>query len=57
MKEIEIVVPDTGNKTNFYSFVIYDHTSCKCGNTTERKERKLVRKDGREDNFRTGRFI
>ena len=53
MKEIEIVVPDPGNKTNFYSYVIYNHTSCKCGLKNERKERKLVKKDGREDNFKT----
>ena len=54
MEEIEIVVPDTSNKTKFYSYVIYNHTSCKCGKENERKERKLIRKDGREDNFKTG---
>ena len=28
--KIEIVVPDLGNKTKFYKYVIYNHTSCKC---------------------------
>ena len=55
--KIEIVVPDTGDKTKFYSYVIYNHTSCKCGKENERKERKLIRKDGREDNFTIGWFI
>jgi hypothetical protein len=36
--EIEIVVPDTTNKdrdssdkNKFYKYVVYNHTSCKCG--------------------------
>ena len=38
-ENITIVVPDTGNKTEFYSYVIYNHTSCKCGTMDKRKER------------------
>ena len=43
--EIEIVVPDLTNsyrdplKKEFYKYVVYNHTSCKCGNL---KERKLI---------------
>ena len=55
MEEIEIVVPDTSNKTKYYSYVIYNHTSCKYEpNKTLRKGRKLVKKDGIEYNFKTG---
>ncbi|CAB4027508.1 Hypothetical predicted protein [Paramuricea clavata] len=38
IKEIEIVVPDTTNKDRdsqnekFYKYVVYNHTSCTCGN-------------------------
>ena len=52
--KIEIVVPDTGNKTKFYHYVIYNHTSCKCGREDERKEREPKIKDGREGNFTIG---
>jgi hypothetical protein len=37
MAEIEIVVPDVTNKDRdpsskkFYKYVVYNHTSCKCG--------------------------
>ena len=51
--KIKIVVPDTDDKTKFYSYEIYNHTSCKCGKEHERKERKLVGKA----NFTTGWFI
>ena len=34
--EIEIVVPDVNNEvTKFYQYIIYNHTSCKCGGTPE----------------------
>ena len=35
---ITIVVPDLANRSKFYKYVIYNHTSCKCG------DRKLRRK-------------
>ena len=41
--EIEIVVPDLTNsyrdliKKKFYKYVVYNHTSCKCGKLEERK--------------------
>ena len=41
--EIEIVVPDLTNnyrdliKKKFYKYVVYDHTTCKCGKLEERK--------------------
>ena len=37
---ITIVVPDLGNRSKFYKYVIYNHTSCKCENLTDRKLRK-----------------
>ena len=44
-KDIEIVVPDLTNKDRdpakkqrFYRYVVYNHTSCKCGNLNERKK-------------------
>ena len=45
--EIEIVVPDLTNsyrdpfKKTFYKYVVYSHSSCKCGKL---KERKLYQK-------------
>ena len=34
--EIEIVVPDVNNEVfKFYKYIIYNHTSCKCGGTPE----------------------
>ena len=34
--EIEIVVPDENNEViKFYKYIIYNHTSCKCGGTPE----------------------
>jgi hypothetical protein len=43
-EEIGIVVPDitnkdrdTSNKKKFYGYVIYNHTSCKCGQANYRK--------------------
>ena len=38
--EMEVVVPDLANKKQFYKYVIYNHTSCKCENRTDRKLRK-----------------
>ena len=40
--EIEIVVPDLTNNHRggpklFYKYVVYNHTSCKCGTSEERK--------------------
>ena len=35
---ITIVVPDLGKNSTFYKYVIYNHTSCKCG------DRKLSKK-------------
>ncbi len=43
-KSIEIVVPDLTNKgrdpakQKFYRYVVYNHTSCKCGSLDERKK-------------------
>ena len=37
---ITIVVPDLGKTPKFYKYVIYNHTSCKCENLTDRKLRK-----------------
>ena len=44
MTRIEIVVPDLTNnerdpsKTNkFYKYIVFNHTSCKCGSLSERK--------------------
>ena len=37
MKEIVIVVPDSDpNKQKWYKYVVYDHTSCRCGTLKER---------------------
>ena len=33
--EIEIVVPDLSNEEKFYKYIVYNHTSCKCGDTPE----------------------
>ena len=56
--KIKIVVPDTGDKTKFYSYVIYNHTSCKCeGDETKRKERDPKSNKGGEANFTIGWFI
>jgi hypothetical protein len=50
-EEIEIVVPDLTNKhrdpnneIKFYKHVIYNHTSCQCGNLEDRKRtlRKII---------------
>jgi hypothetical protein len=47
--EIEIVVPDITNKDRdpsskkFYKYVVYSHTSCKCG-TFKYRNRKLYKK-------------
>jgi hypothetical protein len=45
-EEIEIVVPDItnkdrdpNNKKKFYKYVVYNHTSCKCGNLTYRNKK------------------
>ncbi|CAB4019963.1 Hypothetical predicted protein [Paramuricea clavata] len=45
-EEIEIVVPDITNKDRdpnnekkFYKYVVYNHTSCKCGNLTNRNKK------------------
>ena len=54
--KIEIVVPDTGDKTKFYSYVIYNHTSCTCGKENDRKEREPETKNG-TTNFTTGWFV
>ena len=46
--EIEIVVPDLTNsyrdpmKKNFYKYLVYNHTSCKCGELEERKLYKAI---------------
>ena len=44
--EIEIVVPDITNKDRdpsskkkFYKYVVYNHTSCKCGSLTYRNSK------------------
>ncbi|XP_028401245.1 uncharacterized protein LOC114524285 isoform X1 [Dendronephthya gigantea] len=44
MTNIEIVVPDLtnkvrdpGNAKKFYKYIVFNHTSCKCGNLKERK--------------------
>jgi hypothetical protein len=46
MAEIEIVVPDITNKDRdpsskkkFYKYVVYNHTSCKCGKLEDRKKK------------------
>jgi hypothetical protein len=45
MAEIEIVVPDITNKDRdtssktFYKYVVYNHTSCTCGNLEDRKKK------------------
>ena len=37
MIEIVIVVPDSDpNKQKWYKYVVYDHTSCRCGELKER---------------------
>ena len=37
MKEIVIVVPDSApDKQKWYKYVVYDHTSCRCGELKER---------------------
>ena len=48
--EIKIVVPDITNKDRdpsskkkFYKYVVYNHTSCKCGKLEDRKK-KLYKK-------------
>jgi hypothetical protein len=50
IEEIEIVVPDITNKDRdpsskkkFYKYVVYNHTSCKCGKLEDRKK-KLYKK-------------
>ena len=49
--EIEIVVPDLTNsyrdliKKKFYKYVVYNHTSCKCGKLKERKLYKKIQGD------------
>ena len=35
---ITIVVPDLANRSKFYKYVIYNHTSCKCGDRKLRKK-------------------
>lgn len=44
MSKIEVVVPDLTNngrdpsyKKKFYKYIVYNHTSCKCGRLHERK--------------------
>ena len=38
--EIEIVVPDENNEViKFYKYIIYNHTSCKCGGTHGQRHR------------------
>ena len=39
--EIEIVVPDLSKEANFYKYIVYNHTSCKCDGTPETTERKF----------------
>jgi hypothetical protein len=47
IEKIEIVVPDitkgkdrnSANKTKFYKYVVYNHTSCKCGTLKFRNSR------------------
>ena len=34
-EEIEIVVADINNQTKFYKYVVYDHISCVCRNSTQ----------------------
>jgi hypothetical protein len=43
-EQIEILVPDLANKhrdpnneNKFYKYVVYNHTSCQCGNLKNRK--------------------
>ena len=50
IEEIKIVVPDITNKDRdpsskkkFYKYVVYNHTSCKCGKLEDRKK-KLYKK-------------
>ena len=50
MAEIGIVIPDITNKDRdpsskkkFYKYVVYNHTSCKCGKLEDRKK-KLYKK-------------
>ena len=46
--KVEIVVPDLTNsdrdpyKNKFYKYVVYNHTSCKCGKLEERKLYKKI---------------
>jgi hypothetical protein len=53
--EIKIVVPDITNtdrdpssKKKFYKYVVYNHTSCKCGSLAYRKKKlyKTINKKG-----------
>ena len=44
--EIQVVVPDFANEKRFYKHVIYNHTSCKCGDPTDRKLRKNLGEPG-----------
>ena len=46
--EMQVVVPDLANKTRFYKYVIYNHTSCKCEfeDPTDRKLRKNLTESG-----------
>ena len=44
--KIEIVVPDLGDKTEFYKYVIYNHTSCICTNESKPTIRNISEHSG-----------
>ena len=48
-EKITIVVPDVTNETIFYKYVVYNHTSCGCGNLDQWKLR-----DDREERGTVG---
>ena len=48
--EIEIVVPDLtnnyrGGPKTFYKYVVYNHTSCKCGTLKEREDSTKIKNE------------
>ena len=50
--EIEIVVPDfktkydrDPSKKTFYKYVVYNHTSCKCGTSKEREDSTKIKSE------------
>ena len=44
--KIEIVVPDLGDKTEFYKYVIYNHTSCICTDESKPTLRNISEHSG-----------